>query len=242
MDFVITPKLTQLVFEKVGRSMGNPILETPEQQEAFTLGLVDYLQKEANLDAFMALGFLHFVAQRGADYMATDDKTAAEDFAQVEEQFFKEADGFWDNTVNPVKQWVGEKIVAPLARPVVDDSIRRNMAAQVEQVVGDIPRRIGDMGQKAWGYMKSPEFLKGVAPWVVGGLGGYLLPKLLSGGQSSTATNLAGAAGGAALGGAIGNQITGGQTINQASTFLDNLRKQNANIFRNPLKTMGLKE
>lgn len=232
MDFVITPRLTEKVFTKIGSIAGDALdLSTPQQQESFTSGLIDYLQKEANLDPFMTLGFLHFVAQRGAEYYSTNDKTATTDFLQIEDEFFKNA-GFWDDTVNPAIGWVGDKIVKPLAQPVVDNSVRKNMQEQIGNTIGNVGGQIGEFGNKAMEYLKSPGFLQGVAPWVVGGIGGYLLPKLLSGNKSSTATNLAGAAGGLALGGAVGNQLNGGQTMNQAQNFLDNLRKQNAQTFR----------
>lgn len=216
MQFTITPEFTSKVFEKVGSMAGSDLdLTREDNQIKFCQGFVESLQKEAGMAPEMALGFIGFVAEKGAEWMVaegaiTEDqlKTAGIGSALV---------GIKDK----VLEGTGD-FFAPLWEGKMRDAISDTADRYVGQAK-DMFKNIG--GDKAWGYLKSPDFLQGVAPYLVGGLGGMLLPKLFNR-EAGPVSMGAGALGGAMLGKYLSDNT--GKLTSAFQNGMDAMRKANS--------------
>jgi hypothetical protein len=188
MQFVVTQPLIEKTFNKVGQELGNNFeINTSEDAVAFMTGFVDSLKKEAQMDPSQVLGFIKYVTEIGYQN-AVHNKTAS--VAEGEEMdalfdsmhekmsalMIKSAEGSnWNplNWVPNVKGWAEKNM-----REGAYDATKE----KINQTVGDISTQVGDFANKAWDTIKNPEFLGKVAPYAIGALGGYLIPKLLGAG------------------------------------------------------------
>lgn len=215
MQFELTKDLSEKVFTKVGALANSDLDLTNEcDQISFCKGFVDSLQKEAEMSPEMATGFLNYICNQGACWMEANkdgDKTAGLgtavwDFAK--DHFPKATEGV-------------QKFFAPL----YEGAVRRAVDDTAKKYLGGLGGNITEMGGKAWEYLKSPDFLKGVAPYLIGGLGGMLIPRLFSKEPGAVATG-AGAAGGALLGKYLADN--GGAITNTVRNGIDKMIKGNA--------------
>lgn len=207
MQFELTPDFSAKVFQKVGSLAGQDIdFSDKTAQVDFCRGFVEFLEKEAEMSPEMAFGFLNCIYDRGAEWMGQPDKTAG-----IGSLIYDFAKKNFPGATEKVQKWV---------QPIVDRGIENT----AKKYVGDIGDTLKDFGGKAWEYLKSPEFLTGVAPYLIGGLGGALIPRLFSKEPGMISTGL-GAAGGALL----GKYLTDNRnTIGQLGDRAKELMRQNS--------------
>jgi len=195
--------------------------------EMFVLGLVDYMEKEANITPACALSVLRKMAEVGyaniidrqksastydADSMLDQAKRLDALFDDVENKVATKFDTFLAETGQTFSN-IGNAVAAPFAAiPKMLDQggtalANTDTAKAVQKNIGKgyaegAVDRFLEHGKKylsqAWDYMKTPEFLSDVAPWAIGALGGGLLLPAL--GSKNTLLNVVG---GALIGGGI---------------------------------------
>jgi hypothetical protein len=173
--FSIKQPLIEKTFIKVGQYSNEDFrITTPQEAEQFMRGFIEAMEKEAGMNPSQALGFIKFLAEVGYDNQLANKTASDEDgsvlddaFNKVEEKIahsmIKESSDIpWWNIPKRITSWHGE-------------AVGRGHANQLTQNIGGIM-------DNAWNHIKSPEFLSTVAPYAVGALGGYLIPKLLGSG------------------------------------------------------------
>jgi hypothetical protein len=181
MTYQITQPLIEKAFFKLGQMARADLdLESEEAQVDFMKGFVNSLQKVAGMTPQHALGFIKYLTEVG--YQARlEDKLASEDQG-------KELDELFLDMNEKVAYWITDprRYAEPLVKAHGEASGRAaadRMGEHITKGIGDITNQIGDFAGKAWGTVSNPEFLKSVAPWAIGALGGYLIPKMLGGGN-----------------------------------------------------------
>lgn len=208
MDFKLTRKFSGKVFQKVGSIAQSELdLSSKSGQIDFAVGFVDFLQKEANMSPEMGLGVISFFCEKGAEWLEEQGATDGTE----KQAFLKEVTEAKDKVLGSVGNFF-----APMMQPRINEAVSQAIGEQV----GGIKDTVSQYGGKAWDYLKSPKFLTNVAPMLVGGLAGALIPKVLNSNAGMASTGL-GAAGGALLGDYLVNSSRG-----QADkSYADRLRK-----------------
>jgi hypothetical protein len=208
MDFKLTREFSGKVFQKVGSIAQSELdLSSKSGQIDFSVGFVDFLQKEANMSPEMGLGVISFFCEKGAEWLEEQGATDG-----------TEKQAFWEGITGAKDKVLGSigNFLSPVIQPKMNEAVSKAIGEQV----GGIKDTISQYGGKAWDYLKSPEFLTNVAPMLVGGLAGALIPKALNSNAGMASTGL-GAAGGALLGDYLINSSRG-----QADkSYADRLRK-----------------
>jgi hypothetical protein len=209
MNFCLTPQFSEKVFKHVGKiATDNLDLTLEHNQIQFCRGFVESLEKEANMSPEMALGFIDYICDSGSEWLVQNHyitKEAAEEL------------GIKDRIVRGVGNFL-----KPGLQPMLDDAATKGISNNVKQFTDPIK----DFGGKAWNYIKNPEFLKNVAPLLIGGLAGAFIPKAF--GLNGVASTGVGAVGGALAGKAIADTWAGkGQGFD-----LRQIYKDNAKLFR----------
>jgi hypothetical protein len=179
--FTLTQPIIEKTFIKVGQLCNDDfIVDNEDAAYQFMVGFVDSLRKEASMEPSHALGFIKFLTEVGYED-AMLNKQASEEKA---------------NRLNEVFDMMDEKIAGFMIKEAEGTRLGWNPLKWVENGVkihgeavgrGATERafsRFGEMATKAWDTIKSPEFLKTVAPYAIGALGGYVIPKLFGGGGS----------------------------------------------------------
>lgn len=148
-------------------------LSDATQQEDFLRGVIDHMQKVARMNPIEILDALEKFAVMRIDEKI-EDKTASI-VAEVEDAFNEEREKIaaWYNPFS----WKAD--------------MERNAG------VAAADRMLERTGLDS---LMSGKFMSTAAPWVIGGIGGYLLPKLMGAERSNTEA-LAHTAAGAAIGG-----------------------------------------
>ena len=183
MPFVVKQSLVEKTFIKVGQDLGQNLdLGSTQNSVAYLSGLVDSLRKEAHMNPSQALGFIKYLTEIGYNDSVAKKTASAEDGKALDEVFsnmqeklagllLKTAEGTslgW----NPLN-WASNAV--KMHGEAAGEAAGRGAVKQI----GD---QISGFATKAWDHLKSPEFLGQVAPYAIGALGGYLIPKLLGGG------------------------------------------------------------
>jgi hypothetical protein len=183
MQIEINQELVEKTFVKVGQMSQEDLDLSGNNGVAFMQGFVDSLHKEAGMNPQQILGFIKYATEVG--FKTNFNKVACdENVGQELDELFERAEeklASWD-WVNPAN-W-------PVIKQVTEAGGRNAARGAMKEV--------GDTLGRGIEYLKSPEFLGKAAPWAIGALGGYLIPKML-GGQGNGLLNAA--AGAAAVGG-----------------------------------------
>jgi hypothetical protein len=220
MTFSITPEFTDKVFLKLGKLAKTDLnFESNDSQVQLCRGFVDYLHKEANVSCDMALGIIESFCDKGAEWLSENYVMPKKDAQEgVMDSIGKAKDRLVQGVIDKT---------SPLWRPFVEPKMRSSMNdianEKIQQVLGGAKQ----YGDKAWSYLKSPEFLTNVAPMLAGGLVGAFAPKAFGGGPIASGL---GAAGGALLGRYVSENKD--SITNSGRAALDSLRKQIADTFK----------
>lgn len=217
MNFCLTPQFSEKVFKHVGKiAEENLDLSSESSQVQFCRGFVDSLEKEANMSAEMALGFIDYICDSGSEWLVENHyitKEAAEEL------------GIKDRIVRGVGEFL-----KPGLQPMLDQAATNGISNNIKQFTDPLK----EYGSKAWDYIKNPEFLKNVAPLLIGGLAGAFIPKAF--GLNGLASTGVGAVGGALAGKAIADTWAG-----KGDKFdLSEIYKNNAKLFRSGLPQNSL--
>jgi hypothetical protein len=209
MNFHLTPQFSEKVFNHVGKiATQNLDLTLENNQVQFCRGFVESLEKEANMSAEMALGFIDYICDSGSEWLVDNHyitKEAAEEL------------GIKDRIVRSVGEFL-----KPGLQPMLDNAATKGISNNIKEFTNPIK----EFGNKAWDYIKNPEFLKNVAPLLIGGLAGAFIPKAF--GLNGVASTGVGAIGGALAGKAIADTWAG-----KGDAFdLSEIYKNNAKMFR----------
>jgi hypothetical protein len=225
MKFNITPRLTESVFTKLGKLSKEDLdLVSPKSQVEFCAGFIDSLYKEAKLTPDLAIGVIELFCDAG-------QKSLVENFVLSKEAA--------EDQMSSIKSSLGsakERLfsgVRDFFSPIYEPKMRSSMNDVANEKINSLLGGAKQYGEKTWEYLKSPEFIDGVAPMLVGGLIGGLAPKAFGGGAISSGV---GAAGGALLGNYVSRNK--GEILPEAKAWIDNLRKQTAETFKSaPIST-----
>lgn len=217
MNFCLTPQFSEKVFKHVGKiAEENLDLSSESSQVQFCRGFVDSLEKEANMSAEMALGFIDYICDSGSEWLVENHyitKEAAEEL------------GIKDRIVRGVGDFL-----KPGLQPMLDSAATKGISENITKFTEPLK----EYGAKAWDYMKNPEFLKNIAPLLIGGLAGAFIPKAF--GLNGLASTGVGAVGGALAGKAIADTWAG-----KGDKFdLSEIYKNNAKLFRSGLPQSSL--
>ena len=234
MPFVIQQSLIEKTFIKVGQELGENLdLNSSQNAVAFLSGLVDSLRKEAHMNPSQALGFMKYLTEVGYNNAKINKNASVEDGNELDEVFAEMQEKIAFDVLAPAKYiWnqTGQKIVNK-GMEAQGRGMANQLTENFKSEMGNIGDQIGGFATKAWDHLKSPEFLGQVAPYAIGALGGYLIPKLLGGGGNGLVNAGLGAAavgGGAYL--ANKYKLTDPETWkgfkNQAMNFIGGGQKQ----------------
>ncbi len=173
-----------------------------ENQVNFVSGFIDAMYKDGGMAPLEILDFLKSAAEYSLENNFIDSKSAEDVmsiFAEVREKIA--------NAWNPFtwKEDIGESA----GKANADRLIERG-----QELISGIGTAVGGAINKGMEYIKDPEFLGKAAPWVIGGLGGYLIPKLFGGNQTAMSS-----LGGAALGAGV---VGGGSMLLRKAFSGDN--------------------
>lgn len=168
-----------------------------EEQVAFVDGFISSLDKEAGLSLDAIVNILEDLSTQGANSNLDEKQASAasldihEAFVGIREKIAEPNNGSWLNPLN----WPGKTMDR------IGESAGR---ANAETLISKGQEMLSGLGSSIGSGLSSlsdPETLKTIAPWVIGGLGGYLIPKMLGGEQSGMQSLATTALGAAAVGG-----------------------------------------
>jgi len=235
MPFVVKQSLIEKTFCKVGQELGENLdLNSSQSAVAFMSGFVDSLRKEAHMDPSHALGFIKYITEIGYNNSVSCKTASVEDGNELDEVFNKMHEKLAGLTLKTA-EWS--------LNPLKWDSVKKfrdeGAEAAGRGAVKEIGDQIGGLATKAWDHLKSPEFLGQVAPYAIGALGGYLIPKLLGGGGNGLVNAGLGAA--AVGGGAhlfnkydLGNPETWRKFKDGAMNFINGGQQKQGMIYQPP--------
>jgi len=211
MNFTLTPEFSGLVFKKVGQMAQEELdLSSEIGQQAFAKGFVDSLQKEGSLSPDQAFGVISFFCQQGSDWIDQSgidiEKTAAFEWL--------------NDAKNKIVDFGGN-----LIKPFTDNAANKTIGGYLDKAKD----MATEYGTKAWDYLKSPDFLKGIAPLLIGGVAGALLPRLFSKDPGVLPT-IAGAGGGALMGKLLSNNSE--EIMEHGRDYIDKIRKAYSDFWR----------
>jgi hypothetical protein len=217
MNFCLTPQFSEKVFKHVGKiAEENLDLTSEPNQIQFCRGFVDSLEKEANMSAEMALGFIDYICDSGSEWLVENHyitKEAAEEL------------GIKDRIVRGVGEFL-----KPGLQPMLDSAATKGISENVAKFTEPLK----EYGSKAWDYIKNPEFLKNIAPLLIGGLAGAFIPKAF--GLNGLASTGVGAVGGALAGKAIADTWAGkGEGWDLREIYKNNAKLFSSNLPQNAL-------
>ena len=177
MSFVIKQSLIEKTFIKVGQELGENLdLNSAQSSVAFLSGLVDSLQKEAHMNPSQALGFIKYITEIGYNEAKINKTASVQDGNELDKAF------------GEMNERIAEALLKEATQPLQPLGLNplnwgANMATRSGQAATDRAfSNMGDIANNLFDKIKSPEFLGKVAPYAVGALGGYLIPKMLGGG------------------------------------------------------------
>jgi len=229
MRLELTPEFSAKVFEKVGALSNTDFdLSTPQQQSDFCIGFIDYLHKEANMDPFMAVGFIRYLAEEGANWQEREGltKSASEDMDKIADWYNNIVGGIgkgmgWLASKGPTSMQQGA--AQGFASGEGQNFMNNTGVGKWLQSSG-----VANQAEKAWDWLKQPEHYKPIAGLVAGSVAGSLIPKLWGGGTGQSVV-------GAGAGGLLGMYtMNGGKDLGSAwQAVQEKLRGQNSAAIAN---------
>ena len=176
MQYTVKQSLIEKSFQKIGSQIGDDLdLTPPESQVDFMIGVITSMEKDAHMNPSQALGMIKFLVETGYNNSLAN-KTASIDDGNELDKAFDEMNEKIAGMIIKNSYWITDP--RSLMQPVADHAAEAGGRAAVQEGF----KQFGDMANNAFNKIKDPEFLKTIAPYAIGAIGGYAIPRLLGGG------------------------------------------------------------